>query len=309
VPDGSGTAHTQMKTLQFALVLCLALVAIPIPPAFAQSTEAKVPVGILPTHDATGESYGGVFTRALPEMIFVELEKSRGQPIFLNPGGAYSPIDEDWYPEYARTMKVDVVLVTSLVGRARRSGTLRVEGFLLNVRTKARSPKLMATASIDKKDLDVAYYFEGASFFGANRVFDKTRMGKAAHKLADSLAAAVVANASALVDGGSVPVATPPSGACDVAVRVRYVEKGSASKNYVLIVNGREESLGTVDGVARMRLPAGKVVTHVSVRDAPYRLPVQDSYSANTVLDCSRPERTLALEIGPVGEAALRWSP
>jgi hypothetical protein len=214
-------------------------------------------------------------------------------------------------------MKVDVVLVTSLVGRARRTGTLRVEGFLLNVRTKARSPKLIATASIDKKVLDPTResvepgtgYFEGASFFGANRVFDKTRMGKAAHKLADSLAAVVAANAAALADPASTPAARPPSGACDVAVRVRYVEKGSASKNYVLIVNGREESLGTVDGVARMRLPAGKVVTHVSVRDAPYRLPVQDSYSANTVLDCSRPERTLSLEIGPVGEAALRWSP
>jgi hypothetical protein len=45
------------------------------------------------------------------------------------------------------------------------------------------------------------------------------------------------------------------------------------------------------------------------VKDAPYKLVVQRSYAANTYLDCGRPERTLVLEIGPVGEAFLRWRP
>jgi hypothetical protein len=45
----------------------------------------------------------------------------------------------------------------------------------------------------------------------------------------------------------------------------------------------------------------------VNVADAPYRLPVQKIYAENTFVDCDKKERSPALEIGPAGEAFLRW--
>ncbi|MGH9601716.1 MAG: hypothetical protein ACRD24_04935, partial [Terriglobales bacterium] len=98
-------------------------------------------------------------------------------------------------------------------------------------------------------------------------------------------------------------------GSCSIQFRVLYVHKKAASKAYQVTLNEREESLGIQDGVAQTSLPNGPVLVQVTVADAPYRLPVQRVYQANTFLDCSRPERTLALEIGGGGEAFLRWKP
>ncbi len=291
------------------IAVLLGVLALGLAPGARAQRETRVALGILPTHDASGESQGGTLTRALPEMIFSKLTGTRVEPVFLNPGGTYSPLDEEWYSEYSRLMKVDAVLVTSLVGRARRTGNLEVESFLLNLRTGQKSPKLTATGSINKKDLQRARAFEGAGFFGPNRSFEKLGLGKATRRLAAALATIALDQIGSLVESGTAPVTGSGSGSCDVKMRVRYTEKGSASKSYILILNGREESLGIIDGVVSTRLASGPVVAHVSVKDPPYKVPVQDSYSANTFLDCGRPERTLVLEIGPIGQAFLKWSP
>src|SRR5262249_908875 len=145
-------------------------------------------------------------------------------------------------------------------------------------------------------------------FFGRNREFEKG-LGHAGRRLADTVAKTVAPVAADLVESGSAQPRAVASGTCDVTVRVRYVPNGSSSQNYILVLDKREESLGIKDGIAKVRLDAGPVVMHVSVKDGPYRVPVQDSYSANTYLDCSSSEHTLVLEIGAVGEGLLRWYP
>ena len=75
-----------------------------------------------------------------------------------------------------------------------------------------------------------------------------------------------------------------------------------------IIINGQNNSLWTKDGVTTMEnFKAGPMFLQISVADPPYRTPVQDLYQANTILDCAKPERNLALELGPVGDALLRW--
>src|SRR5262249_3174249 len=52
---------------------------------------------------------------------------------------------------------------------------------------------------------------------------------------------------------------------------------------------------------------SGPMFLQISVADAPYRMTVQDLYQANTMLDCSKPERQLSLDLGPVGDGMLHW--
>ena len=76
---------------------------------------------------------------------------------------------------------------------------------------------------------------------------------------------------------------------------------------YLIAVNAKEESLGVSDGKVRVEEPSGPILLHVTVQDPPYRQPVQDTYYANSMLDCSRDASTLLFEIGSAGEAVIRW--
>jgi hypothetical protein len=98
------------------------------------------------------------------------------------------------------------------------------------------------------------------------------------------------------------------SGACTITAKVAYVAKKATSRAYDIIVNGESQSLWTKDGVTTLEnFKSGPVFLQLSVADPPYRMPVQELYQANTVLDCSKPERQLSLDIGPVGDALLHW--
>jgi hypothetical protein len=97
-------------------------------------------------------------------------------------------------------------------------------------------------------------------------------------------------------------------GACTVTVKVAYVAKKATSRAYDIIVNGESQSLWTKDGVTTLEnAKSGPIFLQLSVADPPYRMPVQELYQANTILDCSKPERQLSLDIGPVGDALLHW--
>ncbi len=61
------------------------------------------------------------------------------------------------------------------------------------------------------------------------------------------------------------------------------------------------------EGVFNTQLRTGPLIVHVKVNDAPYKLPVQHLYQANTYLDCAQPEKVLVLEIGSAGDALLQW--
>ncbi|MFQ5927990.1 MAG: hypothetical protein ACE5MH_11215 [Terriglobia bacterium] len=309
------------------------------PPAAPQETPAKISLGICPVYDASGEGHGEVFAGNLTNMIFKQLRGSPFEPVLLNPGGAYSPLGEEWMLEYARAARVDAVLVTTLLPShwpRKGKAALRLESYFLNIRTGERSETLPLSTRIKKRHLERGLDYGTtarvasarkrraqrgtssglgqlvvgmSSYYAPSREFEKQPLGKAAKKLAKALVANSQLHVPRLVASGTAHAVSSPAASCEVIFRVLYAGTRAASKNYYLTINDQEETLGIVDGVVKVQAASGLVVVHAAVKDAPYKRPVQRSYAANTYLDCGRRERTLVLEIGAAGEAFLRWRP
>jgi hypothetical protein len=292
----------------------------------AQENPGKRVVGIMPVFDTSGDSYGQQFAQNLTAMVYEKLEGAPFQVMLLNPGGLYSPLIPESMLEYAQSAGVDTVLVTTL----QPTDKPQKGDFILHVEAKlmdAQSAKEMApstySAKVSHNDalLDAA---KGGLDFGSStsntvrhsqnlysamvrtngsRPFEKQPLGKAALGMADSIRSQVLTQA-ARADKADAP----KGGACTITLRVQYLAKKASSRAFDIIVNGESQSLWTKDGVTTLEnLKAGPVFLQVSVADPPYRTPVQDLYQANTILDCSHPERQLSLDIGPVGDALLHW--
>ena len=63
----------------------------------------KIIVGVLPVFDASGDVYGEVISQHMTFMLFKELQGPSIQPELLNPGGAYTPLDNDLIREFTKT--------------------------------------------------------------------------------------------------------------------------------------------------------------------------------------------------------------
>lgn len=277
---------------------------------------AKIAVGVMPAYDASGEDYGEIFAENLTQMLFEELQSSGYQPILLNPGGAYTPFDSDLVREFAQIARVDAVLVTTfqLPDKPKRGNyTLKVEAHLLDPQSGKVTPTRSYTDSIRREEAIVegGYVGLGAAWgfgTGASRKFEKQPLGKRARSFARAIRGQAVDTIPQFATAGttSVPVIVP--GSCKVEFRVVYPRKNAISKSYGLIINGKEESLWLKEGIATVTLPNGPALILVNVADAPYRLPVQRVYAANTFVECGGSEpQQLHLEIGPAGEAFLQW--
>jgi len=277
---------------------------------WGQTPAPKVLLGILPVFDASGERHGEILGPHITAMLFAELQSSAVQPTLLNPGGLYSPIYKENVQEYAREAGVDVVVITSLLSTEKpRSGdwTLRAESQLMDVRTGKTTDPRLSTHRMDRRYL-IMSPTQRLGFWGTPVGFDRQPLGNAARALAEQLRTHVLAEAPVVASAHSAaPAAAPGTGSCEIRFQVVYRETKQVSKAYGLIVNGKEESLGMQDGVTRLPAPAGTIVVRVQLSDAPYRVPAQRVYQANSTVDCAQPERTLMLEIGGGGEALLRW--
>lgn len=314
-----------MKVFRFSLA-CLLLVCCG--GAGAQESGGKRIVGIMPVFDTSGDSYGQQFAQNLTAMVYEKLDGAPFEVVLLNPGGLYSPLIPESMQEYAQAAGVDTVLVTTLqpTDKPQKGDfVLHVEAKLMDVQSLKEITPSNYTAKISHNDalLDAAKggldfgssasntVRHGRDFYSAmarsngSRPFEKQPLGKVALRMADSIHSQVLSQ---------VPVAKADSaaavkgGACTVTIRVQYVAKKAVSKAFDIIVNGEDESLWTKDGTTTIEnMKSGPVFVQLSVADAPYRMPAQDLYQANTILDCSRPERQLSLDIGPVGDALLHW--
>jgi hypothetical protein len=259
-------------------------------------------------YDASGDSFGEAFVQNLTLMIFEELRDTNVEPVLLNPGGAYSPDGVEWIADYAQRLRVDAALITVLQRSDRpKHGdwSLRVESQLYLMRSSRRGLPTLHAQTMQKRDIQRGLESGG---YSPSRPFEKQPLGKAARRFARSIKDTVVAEARAIPPDGP-PLAKVHSGrdSCTVSFRISYSAPKAASKSYTLLVNDREESLGIKDGVANLDLASGPIVVQATVNDAPYKLPVEGVYIANTRLDCRQPERILILEIGPAGEAFLTW--
>lgn len=300
----------------FAFLLCLVSVAwaqTP-PPGAGQRTT----IGIMPAYDGSGEAYGEIFTQNLTQMLFEEVQATGHQPVLLNPGGAYTPFDSDLIREFAEISKVDWVLVSTMqLPDKPRSGPyiLKVEAHLVEAKTGSATPTHYYSESIRREQAIVegGYIGMGAAWgfggTGGSRRFEKQPLGKRARSFAKSIRTLV---ASALPKITPAAVTGSPSiaaGSCKVEFRVIYPRKNAISKSYGLVINGKEESLWIREGIASVTIPNGPALVLVNVGDAPYRLPIQRLYAANTFVECSAGGEAMSLDlaIGPAGEAFLQW--
>src|SRR4051812_46915845 len=108
-PHSSGAVPT-MKINYLSLAATLLLFCGSTSSAAQEPAAAKrISVGIMPVFDATGENYGELVTQHMTQMIFEELQGTQLQPVLLNPGGGYTPLDADLIKEFAQMSGVDAV--------------------------------------------------------------------------------------------------------------------------------------------------------------------------------------------------------
>jgi hypothetical protein len=294
----------------------------------AQENNGKKILGIMPIFDTSGDSFGQQFAQNLTAMVYEKLEGAPFEVKLLNPGGLSSPLMPESDAEYIQSTGVSTLLVATL----QPTDKPQKGDFILHLEAKLVDPQGMKdigssnyTGKISHNDalLDAAKggldygsgtsntFRQGRNLYSAmartngSRPFEKQPLGKVALAMASSIHSQVLSQMPATKADAPAALA---GGACTVTIRVQYVAKKATSKAFDLIVNGENESLWTKDGVSTLEnVKSGPLFLQVSVADPPYRMPVQDLYQANTVLDCARPERQLSLDIGPVGDALLHW--
>jgi hypothetical protein len=317
-----------MKLFQSVFV-CLLFICASNVQAPDQDKTGKRIVGIMPTFDTSGDSYGQQFAQNLTAMVYDRLAGAPFEIVLLNPGGLYSPLIPESMVEYTQSAGVDSVVVMTLLPTDKpQKGDyiLHVEAKLLDAhdaKELAAAGTYSAKVSHNDALLDAAKtgldfgsstsntVRHGRDIYSAmartngSRPFEKQPLGKAALGMADSIHSQLLAQVQvAKADRSNAP----KGGACTISVRVKYTAKKASSRAFDIIVNGANESLWTKDGLTTLEnMKDGPLFLQVSVADPPYRTPVQDLYQANTALDCALPERELSLEIGAVGDALLHW--
>lgn len=296
--------------------------------AQAQDKAAGKLLGIMPVFDSSGEPYGQLYSQNMTAMVYQKFEGGPIRVMLLNPGGLYNPLIPESITDYAQAAGVDTVLVMVLqpTDKPQKGNyVLHVEAKLMDAQTAKEMPPSVYSIAMSRNEalLDATktsleygsdrsgVVHAGARAYAAmasgSRPFAKQPLGKAANSMAESVHTQVIGQY--LVAKADAPV-EPKGGTCTINVGVKYVSKKAVSKAYDIIINGLDQSLLTKEGGTKIEnFKSGPVFLQMSVADAPYRLPVQDLYQANTVLDCAAPEHNLFLEIGPVGDALLRWRP
>jgi hypothetical protein len=300
--------------MKFARILVACLVLACGVRADAQGNGGRRIVGIMPAFDTTGDSYGQQFAQNLTAMVYDKLAGAPFEIVLLNPGGLYSPLIPESMLEYTQSAGVDSVLVMTLQPTDKpQKGDyiLHVEAKLMdaeNAKELGAASTYSAKVSHNGSTSNTARHghdiYSAMARTNGSRPFEKQPLGKAALGMAASIQSQMLAQ----VQVAKADRAPAPGGACTISIRVQYTAKKAFSRAYDVLVNGENQSLWTKDGVTTLEnMKGGSVFLQISVADPPYRTPVQDLYQANTVLDCSRPERQLALDIGPVGDALLHW--
>jgi hypothetical protein len=275
-------------------------------PSFAFATApAKVVVGVFPTYDQAGESFGQPFSQHLTAIMFRELQDSPVEPVLLNPGGIYTPVEDEWINDYAQKNDIDLALVTVLLKTdipKKGDATLQVKAELLDVKSGKPVASWQSTVPINRHELFLEH-----GFFRSSRPFEKQPLGGAARKIATDIRDRVVGAASSVNSTREAPAPVSSTASCNIGFKVAYVSKHSISKSYDVIVNGKDETLSIVDGNLPLALRSGPLLLQLAVHDSPYKLPKQELYQVNTQVDCSQGQHDLSFEIGAAGEGFLKW--
>lgn len=300
----------------YPAIWCSLLVLLLAPACKANgSAKEDLRLGILPTFNAGGDSFGAVFGQHLALKLLDGLKSESVATVLLNPGGFYNASDDDWLLDYGRQSGVNKLLITTLLKtETPQSGnwTIAVQSEILDLKSGKRSQPWKSTVGINKRDAKLDYttlhMTAGFNFYlGPSRVFEKQPLGKAMAEIAGQVRTQVL-QAIPEANGTSLKAVQPsPTAGCDVRLKVLYSSKHSASRSYTAFVDGKDESFSIDDGVLLLHEKSGPMLLQVTVNDAPYKLPRQELYQASEYVDCSRPERDLVMKVGAAGEALFEW--
>src|SRR5947208_3029312 len=214
----------------------------------------------------------------MTQMLFEEMQGTNFQPVLLNPGGGYTPLDTDLIKEFGQMSGVDAVLITILQMPTKpRSGqyTLKVDAQLMDAKTGKMSATQNYFENIDRREAIIEGGYTGFFFStGASRRFDKQPLGKRSISFARSIKQFVAGTVPTMSLAGTAPDLPASRNSCEITFRVAYVDKKAISKSYGLILNGKEESLWLKEGISTETVPSGQLMVVINVADAPYRLPV-----------------------------------
>lgn len=294
--------------------------------AGGRQLEAQVPerpsVGLLPVYNASGEPYGDVFSAFLTISLFDALAKEGWNCLLLNPGGQYSPFDESRAYVHARDAGVDWVVFLTLNPARREHYTdsrpeIVLDGRIVSVEENGAPKPFVVRHEVKRRQLDggfdmgpyprmprgaaaseysLWYWYEVAS----SRRLSKQPLGKAVLRTAAEARASMAAAFPAFPRRAAPPLT---ASACDLEFRVVDRARKWSSKSFTLVVNGRDESATLKDGVVRFKGTPGVTVFELSMKDAPFGLPIQSSYVATAFVGCT--EAGFRLDIGSGGEALL----
>lgn len=273
-------------------------------------------LGVLPAFNASGDSFAPVFCQHLTLRLFRDLQNDSVRTVLLNPGGFYTPSDDDFLVDYGRKSGVDFLLITTLLKTIvpeKGSSTITVQTEVLDLNSGTRSGPWKSAAEINRRDTNLDYGtlhmdWGGNFYLGPSRVFEKQPLGKAMVAVAEQVRFVTLqALKQQLVGVWAKRKAESSSGSCDINLKVLYTAKHAASKSYSIFVDGQDESMGLNDGILLLRNRTGAMLLQWRVNDAPYKLPKQDLYQAAAEVDCAKPERQLNIKIGAMGEAILDW--
>jgi hypothetical protein len=288
------------------------------------ASPTKVAVGVLPTYDQGGSSFGPEFCQHLTTMIFQELQSSSVEPLLLNPGGLYTGTADEYTLDYARKNDVDVALITVLLTTempAKGDFTIKVKSDLVDLKTGASMASWQSTTAINRHEVaHEAFETLGNSnnragqvrdqmalYRSSSKPFEKQPLGAAARKIAQDMNSQVTRGAASVTATREARPMASGGGPCNINFKVGYVTKHASSKSYDLIVNGKDETLDIKDGEVPLSVPSGPLLIQLAVHDAPYKVPKQDLYQLNAQLDCSQNHHDLRYEIGQVGEGFVKW--
>jgi len=285
-----------------------------------QAQQKKIVIGILPTYDTSGQSYGGPVSQMLTGMLYQQFASNdRFQPVFLNPGGLWDPTQTSWVSEYVQTLNtpLDVVLATTFT----EPETPKHGDLILHMKSAELDPKTgdaiqttIANAPLKDRsamlDYGITYiptgYFNRGAIYQPSRNFPKQPLGKAAFELAKQSAESATQGAAKLTASYMAPAA-PKNQSCKMSIKINYVEKHAISKSYSCVINEKDEALGIKEGILEVEEPAAPVLMQIKLNDTPYKLPKQELYLFDPTLDCSRDSNRLEINIGPAGEASYKW--
>ncbi|MFN7914655.1 MAG: hypothetical protein U0Q55_04900 [Vicinamibacterales bacterium] len=323
------TCRTRNRWLTFlarVFSLCALAWASFASPVVAQELKPAA-TGLFPAFDSSGEAQGELLAWHLTPAVYDELEDAGHEVVLLNPGGSYSTLDEAGNLEFARAAGVKTAIVPRLLMTERQgakdsSPTLLVEFKVLNTANGRLLQSFVVRQDVSRKDLERGFDFgpgfhskrflwipgtRVTGFHSKSRAIDKQALGRTLRSLASAATQNILtANHGDLLVPSESAVPTPLATSCEIEFRVRYTAQRAASRVYSVIVNDREESAGVDDaGISRVTVPAGLSLFQVTVKDAPYRLPVQKEYNINRWISCAPSEHSLTLEIGSAGDGLL----